>query len=198
MLKEWVVRKVQPQLHVVCLLLLLSTLMGCSQAVLQAPDEGFWQIEDSVSVLRVWSLSGRIAVATEEESVSASINWIHRVGMDVIELSGPLGQGRVKLTVTGESILVDDGERSYRDNVDLVLSHYLKTTVPVSALSYWLVARVAPTGDFTRLPQGFEQFGWQVSYRQMQQVEGYRLPKRMRVEKAGIKLKLIVDEWEIG
>jgi outer membrane lipoprotein LolB len=198
MLRKWQSEGVQSREYLAGFFVLFLTLTGCSQSVLKTPEEAYWQMDSSISTMHVWSLNGRIAIATPEDSVSINISWIHKDSVDVIELSGPLGQGRVKLTVLGEHIVVDDGERVYQDDVDVVMRHYLKATVPVSALRYWVLAKVAPKDGFTRQERGFKQLGWLISYRQMQQVKGYWLPKKMSAEKANIKLKLIVDGWEIG
>lgn len=147
-----------------------------------------------------WSLQGRLALVDEKDSVSVSVSWRHDGLQDDIELVGPLAQGRVKITVTPDQVIVDDGEQRnvYLGSADEVLSQQLGVDMPVSALKYWVLGVNDPDQDFIEQPGGFYQAGWLVRYREMQVVEAETLPKKMTAEKDKARIKLIVDEWVLS
>ena len=56
---------------------------------------------------------------------------------------------------------------------------------------------VEPGVGYTIEESGFEQYGWRVFYRQLQEVEGAWLPRKIQMEKNDNKIRIIVDHWEI-
>lgn len=149
---------------------------------------------------RNWSFEGRLAVVNEKDSISASIVWRHMQNSDDIELVGPLGQGRVKINVSPELVLVDDGEnrKMFYGPADEVIAEQLGVAMPVNALKYWVLGVNDPEQDFTEQVGGFYQGGWLVRYREMQKVSKESLPRKMTVEKDKTRIKLIIDQWDLS
>lgn len=150
--------------------------------------------------LNSWYFEGRLALADEKDSFSASINWRHQVDRDDIELVGPLAQGRVAILVTEDAVLVDDGKspKEYRGRVDEVMSEQLGVNIPVNALKFWMLGVNDPLMPYIEQEGGFLQEGWSVRYREMQRVNLELLPKKISVEKQKTRIKLIVDEWDLS
>jgi len=144
-----------------------------------------------------WSFEGRLALVNEKDSISASIFWRHTEALDNIELLGPLAQGRMKVSVRAEEVLVDDGAqvKVYQGQVDEILSELLGLDIPVTALSYWVLGLNDPSLSVLEQPNGFYQGGWLVKYGELQKINAYRLPRKMTAEKDKARVKLIVDEW---
>ena len=147
-----------------------------------------------------WSFEGRLVLIDEKDSVSVSILWRHAENLDDIELFGPLGQGRLKISVEGDRIVVDDGEARnvYYGQPNEVLAEQLRVNMPVDALRFWVLGVNDPEQDFVVQPGGFFQGGWLVRYREMQQVKDYLLPKKITVQKDKTRIKLIVDQWDLS
>lgn len=147
-----------------------------------------------------WSFEGRLALVDDKDSVSVSILWRHADDQDDIELIGPLAQGRVKVSVTAEQVVVDDGETRnvFYGEPEQVVAEQLGVDMPVNALKFWVLGVYDPAQSFVEQPGGFYQGGWLVRYREMQRVKANLLPKKMTAEKDKARIKLIVDQWDLS
>jgi len=144
-----------------------------------------------------WSFEGRLALTDEKDSVTANISWKHRVAADLIELSGPLAQGKIAISITADKVVLDDGEtpKEFDGSADLVFSSQLGVDVPIAALRFWVLGVSEPGQPFVERTDGFEQYGWQIKYNSLQQVNTEWMPKKIQAEKDKTKIKLIVDQW---
>ncbi|MDD4916006.1 MAG: lipoprotein insertase outer membrane protein LolB [Methylococcales bacterium] len=147
-----------------------------------------------------WYFEGRLALANEKDSISAAITWRHQPAKDNIELVGPLAQGRVVIEVTPGRVMVDDGDnpREYQGEVDEIVSRQLGVEMPVDALRFWVLGVNDPGWPVVEQGGGFDQEGWRIRFKEMQQVQAERLPKKLSAEKDKTKIKLIVDQWELS
>lgn len=147
-----------------------------------------------------WRLEGRLALANARDSISASIVWQHSPDGEAIELVGPLAQGRVRINVTPGLVVVDDGEnpREYTGDVNAIVSSQLGVEVPVNALRFWVLGVNDPQLPVVEQRGGFDQQGWRIRYREMQQVREESLPRKLTADKDQTKIKLIVDQWELS
>jgi len=146
-----------------------------------------------------WTFWGRIAITDQKNALSADIVWAHDLNQESIELAGIFGMGRTKINLSRQRVMIDSAgkeEVSYGDVNDIVSSK-LGVTVPVAALQYWVLGLVAPSESYIRQESGFEQYGWRVRYQQMQQQSNKSLPRKIRLEKGGSLLKLIINQWKI-
>lgn len=146
-----------------------------------------------------WSLSGRLALVGEKDSLSASIRWNHNQLSDEIELAGPLDQGRMKISVKPEEVVIDDGDKftTYKGHADDVVAGLLGVDMPVTALRYWVLGVYDPELAYIEQSGGFYQGEWLVRYGELQKVGDKTLPKKMTAEKDKARIKLIVDEWNL-
>ncbi len=147
----------------------------------------------------VWFFSGRMSLTDKNHSISANVEWEHEPKEDVINLSGSFGLGRVRVVLAGRSVEInmDGRQEKYIGNVDDILSSELGIVVPVSALKYWVLGVADPNAVYKDEGRGFVQHGWRVSYLQMQANGDYELPRKIKAEQGGAKLKLIVSHWDI-
>ena len=146
-----------------------------------------------------WFFSGRIAVTDENDSFSASITWEHLGWKDKLELAGLFGQGRTLIELTDDGVVIDNGDErlQYSGNADKLVSRQVGVDIPVSALKYWVLGLVEPGLEYDLLEKGFVQSGWNVSYQQMQVVGQTDMPRKIRVEQDDVKLKLIINHWDL-
>ena len=183
------------------LLLLSLFLISCAEAPVK-PEAGFkLEGRDYLYERSRWIFWGRLVLSDEDSSMTASIRWVHKDKRDDIELSGPFGQGRTIITITDNSIVIDDGDNrpvQYSGAVDELVSTHLGIKIPVMALKYWVIGLLEPDVKYKSFDGGFSQAGWRVKYQQMQQEGQDLLPKKMRLEQGGVKLKLIVSRWNVS
>jgi outer membrane lipoprotein LolB len=150
-----------------------------------------WQKQHS------WSFDGRLALSDEKNSLSVSIAWKHQLDSDEIELTGPLAQGRVLVTIYVDKVEVDDGDKkqTYYGVSDAILTAQLGVDIPFNALRYWVLGINDPQQAYVELNEGFMQNAWQLQYKALQAVQGGWLPKRLSADKDKTKVKLVIDEW---
>ncbi len=181
--------------------LILTLLLNACATVLDKPAD-LYQLAgmQSLQQQKQWYFEGRLAMADEKDSISASISWRHTLARDDIELTGPLAQGRMTIAVVEDRVVVDDGDKrqEFNGSVDEVLAEQLSVDVPVNALRYWVLGATQPDSQFIEQGDGFLQSGWRVSYKEMQRVNAVLLPRKINAEKDKTKIKLVVDQWDLS
>jgi outer membrane lipoprotein LolB len=155
--------------------------------------------------LEHWRMVGRIGVQTSSEGFHASIRWEHEKAQDRVQVSGPLSQGGVSIILQEDLILIRDNRgdvKTSRDAAGLVRQE-LGFAVPLARLHYWVIcvprpARDAvPRYDSAGLLRELKQEGWSLAYEQFVSAQGVVLPQKLSAQGDEMKLKLVVDEWEI-
>ena len=175
-------------------------LLSASCAQLPQRPANAWSAPD----WSFWSLRGRIAVHAGEQGWHANLNW-RQTGMDyTLELSGPLGQGTVRMTgdATGVTLARADGLQDQAPDADALLLRHTGWTLPVAGLRYWVRGRAVPeqpaewewAGD--GLPQQLRQDGWVIQYTEFREQPGLgKLPRRIDLERDGLRARLVIDGW---
>ncbi len=146
-----------------------------------------------------WRLSGRLAVKGVDNGFSASIQWEHGPIEDVIELSGPFGQGGVVITLMENRVVVDDGDKPtiYTGNAQDVFFRHFAVDMPLNALQYWVLGGAVPGPSYRLQEQGFEQLNWSLVYQRMQTYRELLLPEKIKMKNEKTTIKLVIDEWRI-
>ncbi len=134
------------------------------------------------------------------DSWSADIEWVHAINKESISLSGPLGQGAAKIVLLPGLIVIDrgDGKIGYSTDIDLYVEQQLGFVVPVTVLRFWVLGLPAPDQDYVRLKDGFEQSSWKIHFLNYISVGDVLMPRKIVIEKASAKLKLVVDQWVLN
>jgi outer membrane lipoprotein LolB len=180
-------------------LLPVFLIAGCS--LLSEKSDGVYRLQDMrVLQQQHWYFEGRLALADERDSFSASVSWRHRLDRDDIELAGPLAQGKLMISVEADIVSVDDGDtrKEFRGPVEEVLAEQLGVAMPVNALKYWVLGLPDPEQSFVDQGDGFLQAGWRVGFREMQHVNAVVLPRKINAEKDKTRIKLVVDQWDLS
>jgi outer membrane lipoprotein LolB len=180
-------------------LVLVLCLPACTDLPLKSGEQYKISANKSMAALKTWSFEGRLAVNDGQESWSASLEWTHTEARDEIRLSGPLGQGAAVIVLTQDLVTIDKGDgQIYQSNqLDEFIQQQLGIAVPVSALRFWVLGIPQPEKPAVEIKEGFEQVNWQVHYGQMQKVGQAWLPRKMNVEYQDVKLKLVIDQWNL-
>jgi outer membrane lipoprotein LolB len=145
-----------------------------------------------------WSFEGRLALTGPSDSWNANISWEHSPDAEKIRLSGPMGQGAVVISLTGNLVVIDRGGGDVQSSTqpEEFINQQLGMFVPVRSLRYWVVGFPEPSRPYTESDVGFNQAGWQSEYKQMQVVDdGATMPHKMTVMNKQVKLKIVIDHW---
>ena len=187
------------KLNKMVLCVLMFTQAACS-FIAEKPQQNYQMSgRQGLRAPDTWKFEGRIVMSNEKDSVTAAIMWKHRLALDEIDLTGPLAQGHVKISVTASKLQIDDGDQvhSFDGDPEQIMAEQLGIQVPVRSLRYWVLGLNDPNAVFVQAEDGFRQLGWFVKYKSMQKVKELDLPYKMGVENERTRLKLIVDQWDI-
>lgn len=151
-----------------------------------------------------WELRGRIAVRAGEEGWHANLAWRQTGEAFDLNLSGPLGQGALRLhgDATGVTLERADGLRDWAVDADILLLRHTGWSLPVSGLRYWVRGQAAPgrAADWTRAADGrplrLRQDGWEIRYVDYLESPGLvPRPRRIELARGGLTARLLIDSW---
>ena len=122
-----------------------------------------------------------------------------------VALEGPLGAGAVHIDAEGCDlhIVMANGARLQNDAARAELAARLGFDPPLASLRYWILGVPDPArpADETLDPvrqhlTRLEQDGGRIDYAGYVAVGGEWLPVRLTLERADVRVKLLVDDWQ--
>jgi outer membrane lipoprotein LolB len=189
---------------------------GCAALPQRAPVENpdaTWQTRQSqLARLDVWDLRGRVALRTDEQGAHASLRWVRDRERHRMNLAGPFGGGRVRLTYDrGSAELRDaDGGIFRGATMQQLLLRATGWNLPIEGLNYWVLGLPDPGApaqstldEWGRLKL-LEQLGWSVEFLEYTQAGEHELPKVVFIRHkprdksdAEIEVRLAIETWEV-
>jgi outer membrane lipoprotein LolB len=179
-------------------------LAGCA-SVRAPPTAGTTADPDQ---LTEWAARGRIGITAGGEGGSGSFSWQQVAGRTELSLRGPLGAGGLDLVTDGTQLQLRDaaGQALDGDTARTELERRVGGPLPLAQLRYWMLGVPAPARDgpgsapvqmATGSVPGFVQDGWVVTLDEARVVGGWRLPVRLSATTAWVRIKLVVDDWQL-
>lgn len=142
----------------------------------------------AVAAIDGWNLKGRIAAQTGRKGGSATLLWERRRALQTIQLHGPFGGGRIRITVRpGYAELADArGRVTGGASAAAVLHERLGWRVPFAQLQRWVrgLPGAGATGvvvDGRGRVKRFVEGDWRVEYADYAAIGGLALPRRLSV-----------------
>ena len=189
---------------------LVASLFGCAIFPPTVPPaaQGAWTARQTVlTQLTLWRADGRIGVVSGQDGWHASFQWTQQGSGYRIDLSGPLGQGRVVVESDGAwaRIQTQDGRSWTAPDADELLEQALGVRLPVNGLRYWArglpepgsppVLQTDASGRLTRL----EQQGWVIEYPAYAPTSRLNLdlPERIIARRRDLSVKLVIEQWTL-
>ena len=151
-----------------------------------------------------FALTGRVAVKYDGERSSAGVRWTHRAGEDEILLLAPLGQTMARIRRDAQGAVLDTPDKHYlAEDTEVLMQQVLGWHLPLSGLRRWVLG--LPDGDgaaqIERDDIGrisvLHQSGWEVRYLRYADTSPDSLPLRLTLQREGLEIQLLIDEWEI-
>ena len=203
----------------------LIVLVGCTTVPSRPPafdPINAWNNHaENVAGVVSWSLKGRMSVRTEDSGKSATLLW-DRDGIDhKIELYGPFGGGRIRIIQNSNGATLTDAKKRTDEapTASELLYRRVGWHVPFEAMQYWVLGvpeagkSYSKTLDQWGRLQTLSQSGWDVSFREYNEVAPYELPRKLFItaqpgtvhlvnkngEDAGddIQVRMVVKRWEV-
>jgi outer membrane lipoprotein LolB len=146
-----------------------------------------------------FELVGRVAVHNGSDGASGRIVWRHSPATDEMLITSPLGQGIARVTRRGAEVtLVTADQKEYEaSDAESLTERVLGWRLPLAGLPDWVQGRADPARPAqlahdaqSRLSE-LIQDDWRVEY---QEYEGSR-PSKLRISRAGLEIRLVVDQW---
>ncbi len=155
-------------------------------------------------LLTSFQIAGRISVRHGAEGFSGNLSWRHANEEDEFVILTPLGQGvaRIIKNATGVTLETPDQAMVRAQDAESLTLFTLGFALPLSGLPHWVQAQpIGPVAQLRHNPDGtldqLSEQGWQIDYLAYRAVGALQLPGKMFMENADVKLRLIVDEWQV-
>ena len=186
-----------------CILLYCAVLAACAtnRGVPAPPAAGWEQRAAELQRLTSWQLDGRAAVAVGTQGWQATLNWQQRGESTEVHLSGPLGVGALMLKRTPEGLSLNGAPPS--DAVLAQLQERLGFTLPLDKLRVWLLGGPDPAAPFELKRNDQErasqliQDEWTIDYDRYMPVDGDVLPAHLVLNRAGSRVRIVADHWQL-
>ncbi|MGO2992144.1 MAG: lipoprotein insertase outer membrane protein LolB [Halomonadaceae bacterium] len=186
--------------------LALLLLAGCAA---QAPMEeggrqaGQWERHQAdVEAFDTWTLIGKAGLRTPQENQSANLDWSQHPHYFRMLISGPFGGGRSVLEGREGRFSLTTGEGRFEaETPEALMEEQLGWSLPVSAMPDWVRGLPGDHASFQLetdelgFPLHIEQDGWEIDYRDWNEIEGMWLPRRLVMNYDDVRITLVVNEW---
>ena len=141
-----------------------------------------------------------MAVRYGDEAASGRVTWRHSDAADELLISTPLGQGVAEITRQGGryTLVTANGERYSAADPEQLTRDALGYPLPLAGLPDWVQGRpetgvqAATRYDGERLAE-LRQRGWVIDYSGSDE----RPPKRVRLTRGDLDIRLVIDEWQL-
>ena len=181
-------------------LLLLLILAGC--ASVPPPPQAVTRPEGAEQ--KSFVLNGRISIKHNSDRSSANIRWTHRADDDDILLMAPFGQTVARIHSDAREVVLDTADKHYTaQDTEKLTQQVLGWHLPLAGLRYWVLALPAPESrasighDENGQINVMRQDGWNIRYTRYAAQTPESLPLRISLQREGMELQLLIDEWEI-
>jgi outer membrane lipoprotein LolB len=128
---------------------------------------------------------------------------VHRAAEDEILLLAPLGQTVARIHRDADRVTLDASGKHYAaQNMETLMQQALGWQLPLSGLRYWVTAVPAAEGEsnIERDASGqmsvLRQQGWEIHYSRYAATTADALPLRLSMQREGMEVLLLIDEWE--
>lgn len=196
---------------------LAALLAGCAtlpeRSAVENPDTVWVQRQSALLAVTSWALRGRIALRRNDEGAQASLSWARSDDVHRLELAGPFGGGRVRITQDRDGAqLRDSSGNVYRDvSLSALLARATGWWLPLEAMRHWIVGLPTPAAPFDieldawGRPKTLDQLGWKIHYLDYVTEHGHDLPRRLFIERRSslaaeevLEARLVIERWSLG
>ncbi|MDF0533841.1 lipoprotein insertase outer membrane protein LolB [Shewanella sp. A32] len=152
-----------------------------------------------------WELQGKLAVISPEEKFSTNLYWLHTPESDQLKLTTMLGTSVMSLSSrAGYAKLEVDGQTYEGDDPQALLNRLSNWQFPLTKLPEWVLGIVADdyqvSRDINHRPLQLTDSSvfppWRIQYQGWQAQSGTMVPRLLRLERGGLKLKIQLNQWQ--
>ncbi|MCH9639453.1 MAG: lipoprotein insertase outer membrane protein LolB [Betaproteobacteria bacterium] len=154
-----------------------------------------------------FNLIGRISIQNEHHRHSGRISWQHSEIDDEISLFSPFGQVVAKILRNRNDarLITSKQEVFYATDIEQLTEDILGWRLPLNGLQYWIQGHHSPvTASAKDINQedrviAIRQDNWHIRYNSFfpNQPEQIARPKILELNYQDLKIRMVVDNWEI-
>jgi len=193
----------KPSLMLKTLILLLSlTLLSACSLLTSTPSAPAHALRTANTLVN-WQAQGKLGLHYQDKGGSLYFTWVQRGDGFSLDLAGPLGQGRTKLSGDSNHVSMDNSTTGHleADSAEALMQQALGWQAPVSHLRFWLrglpaTSAAAITRDADGNISHIDEDGWQADVERYVQVGDYALPGKLRITGPDTRLTVIVSDWQ--
>lgn len=181
----------------ITLVLMLAVLGACAHKPVQTTRA-------ALAEAAPFAFNGRVATKHEGERSTAGVRWTHRGAEDEILLLAPLGQTVARIHGNGAGVSLEaDGKYYAATDAEALTEQVLGWHLPMAGMRYWVLGLPAAgsTAEIEHDAQGrvsaLRQDGWEIQYQKYAGEEANSLPLRMFLQRNGMEIRLVIDEWDL-
>jgi len=209
----WIQTKKRYVVVLACLLSLTACQSVPKEEVVAEADVSEAQIaarSNTLLALSQFQFGGGLGVWTDEESVSARIQWMQDNGDLDLTLTGPAGIGEMQLLDKAGTVLLLRGKTVVTNgtSADEVVKRGLglRAAVPIEELKQWVRGLPGDASSITRDSAGkltelrymdSSATLWSVRFRRYETVGDLELPSLITASGGEYSVRLILKNWEL-
>jgi outer membrane lipoprotein LolB len=157
--------------------------------------------------IQSFTLSGKIAIETNQNAGSAFVFWQQEHQQFTMTLSGPLGMSEIKLNGQpgNVTLLAANGKQYQASSPEQLLQQQWGWNLPISHLNFWIRGLPAPNMqktlslDSSQHIRQLNQAHFDIQYLEYQTINnGIDLPRKIFINSPWIKIKIIIYDWKLG
>ena len=202
----------RPNQPAACLLLAVVTgvlLAGCAtRDKVSGPTTNPAERRMAIEAVSSWEARGRIALKTVGASGQGRFTWTQTGDRTVLRVAGPFGADAHEIRWDPERLTVLSGggevaaDYAGPNAAQRFLEEQLGWSLPVASARRWLLgltgldSPAVETIDGAGLLAGLAQDGWQVRYDEYQPAGSIALPRRLVLQSAAGRIRLVIDQWQ--
>lgn len=171
----------------------------------ESVDANWLERRDELRAIEDWRVEGKLALKAGRDGYNGTLSWEQFGSETDFRFRGPFGFGgfrihgdadRLRLkTTTGTDVVLDDPEADMQERFGW--------SIPVYSMRYWIVGVSDPEEPASEIVDGggflteLEQHGWSVTYDGYREHEGYLLPRKVVMERADVRIRMVAERWEL-
>ncbi|MFA6408916.1 MAG: lipoprotein insertase outer membrane protein LolB [Gammaproteobacteria bacterium] len=147
-----------------------------------------------------WNITGAISVQHGNDVDTAHYTWLQKKDSYALTLSGPLNLGSIYINGNSQEVtLIKSQKEKYSAKTpEELLQKTLGWSLPISGLAYWIKGMPSPKTPYSLKLDSFnhlaylKQQGWSIQYQDFMVQNGVDLPRKIALQKAGLRIKIVV------
>jgi len=153
-----------------------------------------------------WQIEARFAAVNGDEAWNGQIIWRQTASHYLIDITGPLNQGAVRIigNPEGAELRLSDDEQYFDVDAERLLHRHTGMHLPVNALNFWLRAQIDPRSkaqnmhfDEQNQLRSFSQAKWEIEYKRYTQIENLQMPNKIFLRHPEYQVRIVIKDWKL-